>query len=166
MRGQDIIIWVLLYFWGTNIRGRLDYLINSTNLSKREIQNSFIRLEQSKLFDSRTGLVNPKIFTHFYNEAIRYIFPWVINKSVLVKGNLTIYPPMNELIFTKVKGIVWEDESGNDSGYALVPIHKSCNNLKLNHRKAYQVLCLLDAVRSWLPRERKIAIEKLTEIIK
>ena len=164
MRGQDIVIWVLLSLWKGSVKGRLDYLSKNTGLSKREIQNSFNRLAESKLFDPHSNHINIKMFLHFLKEGIRYFAPITLNLNRKVVGIPTIYPSMNEEILSDGIQPVWKSKDGSELGIEVTPLHKSCLILANSNRRAYQLMCLIDAARSWLPREREYALEKIEEI--
>jgi hypothetical protein len=57
---------------------------------------------------------------------------------------------------------VWPHPKGGVRGVALSPIHRAAPEAALKDPKLYELLALLDAIRTGRAREREIAVRELT----
>lgn len=109
------------------------------------------------------------IVPHFRNleeflvHGLKYVF-WA-EQGEMTRGMPTAYaaPPLAEsLVSTAVEPPpVWPDPEGEVRGIGFQPLHKSAPQAARADENLYELLTLVDAVRSGRAREREIATKKL-----
>jgi hypothetical protein len=81
-----------------------------------------------------------------------------------VRGVPTAYaaPPMKgHLVESKEPIPVWPDPQGETRGYLFSPLHKFAPQSAKEDEKLYELLVLVDSIRSGSVRENRIAINEL-----
>lgn len=104
----------------------------------------------------------------FLIHGIKYTFPAKLGE--ISRGIPTSYaaPSLkNEIVPGKDPIPVWPYAEGKKRGVALQPLYSSVAKsvIKYPDEKFYDILALIDAIRSGRARERKIAAEKISEIL-
>lgn len=143
-------------------------------MSPSEINAGLKRLQKSGLLiPPRSLLLNPKInhtrLCEFILHGIRYVFPAKLGE--LTRGIATGYaaPAFNNKIAIGNDPVpVWPFAEGNARGLAITPLYKSVplSIAKYPDQLFYDMLSLVDAIRCGMARERKIAADLLTKILK
>jgi hypothetical protein len=110
-----------------------------------------------------------KIVPHFRNleefliHGLKYVF-WP-EQGEMTRGMPTAYaaPPLAELLVSTAAEPppVWPDPDGEVRGIAFFPLHKLAPQAARADRNLYELLTLVDSVRSGRAREREIATNKL-----
>ncbi len=105
----------------------------------------------------------------FFIHGLKYIFPAKL--GVITRGIPTSYsgPGLkNDIIAGNDPIPVWPYGEGEARGVALQPLYPSIPESVIKHPDIlfYNLLTLIDAIRSGRARERKIAIQKLSTILK
>lgn len=105
----------------------------------------------------------------FLIHGLKYVFPAKLGE--LVRGIPTSYaaPSLNDQIVVGNDPIpVWPYGEGNERGVALKPLYPSVPESVTKHPDPlfYDLLTLIDAIRSGRAREKQIAIQKISEILR
>ena len=105
----------------------------------------------------------------FFIHGLRYVFPAKLGE--MARGVPTSYAApafKGEIALGKDAIPVWPYGEGKERGVALKPLYSCVPESISKHPDPlfYNLLTLLDAIRSGRAREKKIAIQKLSEILK
>tara|TARA_R110002126_G_scaffold11644_2_gene51860 strand:+ start:16704 stop:17261 length:558 start_codon:yes stop_codon:yes gene_type:complete len=105
----------------------------------------------------------------FFVHGLKYIFPAKLGE--IARGVPTSYaaPILNEDIIAGNDPVpVWPYAEGEMRGVTLKPLYSSVPEAVIKHPDPlfYDMLALLDAIRSGRAREKQIAIQKLSKILK
>ncbi|MCK4838767.1 MAG: hypothetical protein KAS94_08170 [Desulfobulbaceae bacterium] len=101
----------------------------------------------------------------FLAHGLKYVF-WA-KPGEMTRGMLTAYaaPPLDNLIAQRWPSgeppLVWPDPEGEVRGLALEPLYKKAPKAAKKDNEFYELLALVDAIRSGRARERKLAIKEL-----
>ena len=136
-------------------------LSKELGMSASEIHAAVRRGIEAGLIEpsSRKPLRRP--LEEYLVHGVRYAFP--ARPGPPARGMPTAHaaPPLSSLIHSDDLPPVWPDPEGNSKGYALEPLYSSAPKAAKNDQKLYEVLALVDAIRSGRARERKLAEEEL-----
>lgn len=142
-------------------------------LSPSQINSAFKRLVSAGLITSYHAPNKPlpiiQACEEFFIHGLKYIFPAKLGE--IVRGIPTSYaaPSLNEQIIAGSDPIpVWPYGEGNERGVALKPLYPSVPESVMKHPDPlfYDLLTLIDAIRSGRAREKQIAIQKISELLK
>ncbi|HHL3492994.1 TPA: hypothetical protein ACQ53F_001835 [Legionella pneumophila] len=105
----------------------------------------------------------------FFLHGLKYVFPAKLGE--LVRGVPTSYaaPSLSDQIIAGNDPIpVWPYGEGNERGLALKPLYSSVPESIAKHPDPlfYDLLTLIDAIRSGRARERQLAAQKISAILK
>ncbi|MCJ7602760.1 MAG: hypothetical protein MUO63_14840 [Desulfobulbaceae bacterium] len=101
----------------------------------------------------------------FLIHGLKYVF-WV-KPGEMTRGMLTAYaaPPLDNIIAQRWSSeeppLVWPDPEGEVRGMALEPLYKKAPKAAKKDNEFYELLALVDAIRSGRARERELAIKEL-----
>lgn len=145
-------------------------LANQTGISKSQASlslNRCIDIGLAKL-DRKTLLpkANAKALMEFIVYGIRYVFP--VKAGEVTRGIATSFAApifKDKLISLAELPPVWSDVKGNIKGVAIEPLHKNIRQAVNNDIVLYALLALTDAIRLGKPRERNLAIDKLSLLV-
>jgi len=140
-------------------------LADSLGLSLSAVHRSVSRAKTAGLLRADRRPVRHAI-REFVLHGLRYAFPAV--RGGMTPGMPTAYAtlPLSEQIHAGVDPIpVWPDSSGEARGESLEPLCPSVPAAARADTELYQLLALIDAVRSGRARERKLAEEHLTRLL-
>lgn len=139
-------------------------LASKLDISPAEISHGFKRLKVSGLVDSENKPVQ-EACEEFLVHGLKYIFPAEV--GVLAAGLPTAYskPGFKFVKQSKDQIYVWADSNGIVKGTSIKPIHPSLPNACRHDEKLYELAALLEMIRIGRAREKKIAAEKIHEII-
>ncbi len=104
---------------------------------------------------------NIRTLSEFLQHGIRYVF--VPDRGELTRGLPTAFaaPVMNGLVvITEEPPPVWPDPEGHVRGIGFSPLHKSAPIAARNDQSLYDLLALVDAIRSGKARERALAAKE------
>jgi hypothetical protein len=120
------------------------------------------RLEKARLAEPDTRRVRVKALREFLNGGVPYAFP--AQTGALTRGMPTAWgaPVLRSQIRGKKSEIpVWPDPDGKQRGVALEPLYRSASKAAKKDAKLYDLLSLVDALRSGRARERSLASKAL-----
>ncbi|MGA1619798.1 MAG: winged helix-turn-helix domain-containing protein [Pirellulales bacterium] len=140
-------------------------LADSLGLSLSAVHRSVGRAKAAGLLRADRRPVRHAI-REFVLHGLRYAFPAV--RGGMTPGMPTAYAtlPLSEQIHAGVDPIpVWPDSSGEARGESLEPLYPSVPAAARADAELYQLLALIDVVRSGRARERKLAEEHLTRLL-
>ncbi len=173
MRPQDVIVILKIISSSTqkselddNNKGNIEILSNkniakSLQMSEAEISESLKRSEYATLItDTKTKKINKKAFLEFILHGIKYVFP--IHPGALVRGIATAHSasPIKESIVSK-ELFVWEHIEGNVRGQAIEPLYSTVPKIVEEDPKLYELLALVDCIRTGNARIFSIAAKEL-----
>lgn len=141
-------------------------LASDLHLSSSEVHASFVRSRLSGL--QRYGgvkAVHRSALLEFLEHGLRYAFP--AEKGSLTRGIPTSYAaePLKSAFQESDDIPVWPYVEGKVRGTSFAPLYKHAPIAALKDPKLYQLFSLADALRDGRVRERKLAIDELTERI-
>jgi DNA-binding Lrp family transcriptional regulator len=142
-------------------------------MSPSEVNAGLKRLQESGLLTRSSLLLPPKIkstlLCKFLLHGIRYVFP--VKLGALTRGIATSYAApifKNKIAIGNDPVPVWPFAEGNARGLAVTPLYKSVPHsiAKYPDQLFYDMLSLVDAIRCGMARERNIAADLLTKILR
>lgn len=173
IKPQDIVVLAKLLAQSNDKIWSQNSLAFELCLSPSQINSAFKRLVMA-------GLVTPyhppskpqpiiQACEEFFVHALKYIFPAKLGE--IARGVPTSYsgPSLRtQIIFGGDPAPVWPYSEGEERGVALKPLYSSVPESVSKHPDPvfYDLLTLIDAIRSGRAREKQLAIQKLSEILK
>lgn len=178
MKSQDIIIMLKLVSLEDQImNGQLDdtmipdpfalrSLESELGISKTEISASIRRSVASKLAikSSSRAKVNRRNLIEFVQHGLKYVFP--VKPGAPQRGVATGFAaPMLEgkLISSGADIHVWSHPEGSRRGLSIAPLFKSVPDAALKDARLYELLALIDAIRTGNQREASLAQRSFEE---
>lgn len=163
LRPLDIVVLLKL---SLQKAGRPTYLrlANELHLYPSEVYASVQRARISNLLRTweKEDRLNRSALIEFLVHGIRYAFP--AETGAPTRGIPTSYaaPPLRTLITDDGElPPVWPHAEGKVRGYSFKPLHKNVPDAALEDEPLYELLALVDAMRSGRLRERALASEEL-----
>jgi hypothetical protein len=140
-------------------------------LSPSQINSALKRLVTAGLITPYHPPAKPKPIIQaceeFFAHGLKYIFPEKLKE--IVRGVPTSYaaPSFKQQLVGNDPIPVWPYGEGTERGVALKPLYPSVPESVTKHPDPlfYDLLTLLDAVRSGRAREKHIATQKIAEIL-
>lgn len=178
MKSQDIVILLKLVSLEDQIRqGHLDEptisdpfalrnLEGELGISKTEISASIRRSIGSNLAikSSDRAKVNRRNLIEFVQHGLKYVFP--AKPGAPQRGVATGFAaPMLEgkLLSSGADIYVWPHPEGSRRGLAIAPLFKSVPDAALKDARLYELLALVDAIRTGNQRETNLAQRSFEE---
>lgn len=164
LRPVDIVVLLRL---SLESDGRPPYLqlANDLHLYPSEVYASVKRARLSHLLQSAEldDRLNRSALLEFLLHGVRYVFP--VEQGGPTRGVPTGFaaPPLRRLIAGADLPPVWPFAKGTVRGYSFAPLHKNVPQAALDDPGLYELLALVDALRSGRARERQIAGRELTK---
>ena len=142
-------------------------LASDLQVQASEVHNSFKRARLSGLmqYDGQKR-VNRSALLDLLSHGLRYVFPAI--RGELTRGVPTSFaaePLKSALRGSDDDSPVWPYVTGKVRGYSFAPLYKHAPAAALKDPRLYELLSLTDALRDGRARERKIAIDILSERI-
>jgi hypothetical protein len=178
MRPQDIVIILDLISMKLpdNENDKSSELLNSNSyqnksiayslkMSEAEVSESLRRSEFAGLIaDIKTKKVNKKAFLAFLLNGLKYVFP--THPGALVRGVPTAHSalPLSKSIVSN-ELYVWESPEGEVRGQSIIPLYHTVPDIVENNKKLYELLALIDAIRTGTARIVNIASQELEKRI-
>jgi len=164
LKPQDILLLLKLVAQGEK-SWSYSQLALSIGLSPSEAHAAMRRSLGSQLASEAAEHPRPNLrnLYEFLVHGIRYVF--VPEKKEITRGLPTAYagPPLNKVIVPADEPPpVWPHPEGPVRGIAFSPLYKSVPFAAMQDEKLYELLALVDAIRGGRARERKLAIDALT----
>lgn len=164
LKPQDIFVLLKLVVMGSR---PWSYTILAVELgmSSSQIHSAVKRALAAKLAVRQNEKIVPNFrnLEEFLIHGLKYVF-WA-EQGEMTRGMPTAYaaPPLAELLVSTAAEPppVWPDPDGEIRGIAFRPLHKLAPQAARADKNFYELLTLVDAVRSGRAREREIATKKL-----
>lgn len=173
IKPQDIVVLAKLLVQPKDKHWSQNSLALELCLSPSQINSAFKRLVAAGLITPYHPPNKPQPIIQaceeFFVHALKYIFPAKLGE--LARGVPTSYfgPSLKVQIISGNDPIpVWPYGEGEERGVALKPLYPSVPESvsKRSDPLFYDLLTLIDAIRSGRAREKQLAIQKLSEILK
>lgn len=162
LKPQDVVVLLKLAI----LREHWSYpsLGLALGMSASEVHAAVRRAAHSGLMDESTKRPHRRALVEFLVHGLRYVFP--AERGGITFGLPTSYaaPPLRARIRRQADADavpVWPDAEGYTRGEELRPLYKSVPQAAHRDRKLYELLALVDAIRSGRAHERTVAIEEL-----
>lgn len=172
MKSQDIVILLKLVSLEDQIRQghpdepaiadpfALRSLEGELGISKTEISASIRRSIASRLAmkSSDRAKVNRRNLIEFVQHGLKYVFP--AKPGAPQRGVATGFAaPMLEgkLVSSGADIYVWPHPEGSQRGLSIAPLFKSVPDAALKDARLYEMLALVDAIRTGNQREANLA---------
>jgi len=173
IKPQDIVVLAKLLAQPANKHWSQNSLAFELCLSPSQVNSAFKRLVAAGLITPYQPPNKPEPIIQaceeFFIHALKYIFPTRLGE--IARGVATSYsgPSLKvQIILGNDPVPVWPYGEGEERGVALKPLYSSVPESISKHPDPafYDLLTLIDAIRSGRARERQLAIQKMSEILK
>lgn len=173
IKPQDIVILAKLLAQPNDKNWSQNSLAFELCLSPSQVNSAFKRLVAAGLITPYYPPNKPQPIIQackeFFIHALKYIFP--VKLGGIARGIPTSYsgPSLKMKIISGNDPIpVWPYGEGEERGIALKPLYSSVPESVSKHPDLifYDLLTLIDAIRSGRAREKQLAIQKISEILK
>jgi len=173
LKPQDIVVLAKLITLKNEGEWSQNSIATELCLSPSQINSAFKRLVAAKLITPYHPPDKPspilQACEEFFVHALKYVFP--AKHGEMTRGVPTSYaaPSFKGQINIGNDPIpVWPYAEGTEKGVALTPLYSSVPESISKHLNPalYDLLSLLDALRSGRAREKQIAEKILSEILK
>lgn len=172
IKSQDIVVLVKLIARQGDKNWSQHSLAFELCLSPSQLNSALKRLVIAGLITSYRPPHKPQPIIQaceeFFVHGLKYVFPAKLGE--MARGVRTSYAApsfKNEISLGKDAVPVWPYGAGQERGVALKPLYSSVPESVSKHPDSlfYDLLTLLDAIRSGRAREKQIAIQRLSEIL-
>jgi len=145
-------------------RGTYRELAASVGLSLGEAHNSVKRLEMARLTSPPQGPVNVQGVLEFLMHGVPYAFPAQLGpESRGIPTGFAATPIAHEI--ESPRTFVWPSARGGERGASLTPLCGSASQISERNRPLYELLVLVDAIRTGRAREREMAKKHLKHVL-
>jgi len=140
------------------------WLAASLGMSPSQLHSAVRRALAAQLAVKKEGVITPHIrnLEEFIVHGLRYVFVSEIGRPS--RGIPTAYaaPPLDKHFpESDEPPPVWPDPEGTVRGVAFSPLYKLAPQAARSDPALYELLALVDAIRSGRARERALAIKEL-----
>jgi len=177
MKPQDVVVLAkLLSYQKKDERWTQATLAEELCLSPSQVNYAIKRLLASRLLNhvriesERKPVPFNQLCEEFFIHGLKFVFPPVFGSQCAGLPTGYAAPPLNKIIGGGNDLVpVWPASGqGTVRGIELKPLYHCVPKsiIKYPDQYFYELLALLDAIRSGRARERNIGAEKITEILK
>ncbi len=134
------------------------------SMSASEVHSASQRAEMSRLLTRDNGQLRAvrSALQEFVVHGVKYSFPALTGSTTRGMATSTSAFPLKQFFSeSDIDIAVWPDSSGTDRGMSLQPLYPSVPSAARADSRLYEVLILVDALRSGAAREREIATTEL-----
>ncbi len=172
IKPQDIVVLAKLLANQDNMSWSQNSIAFELCLSPSQINSAFKRLVSAALITPYHPPNKPQPIVQaceeFFTHGLKYIFPAKLGE--IVRGVPTSYagPRLKNQIVAGHEPIpVWPYGEGDERGVALKPLYASVPESVIKHPDPlfYDLLTLIDAIRSGRAREKQIAVQEISKIL-
>jgi DNA-binding Lrp family transcriptional regulator len=137
----------------------------SLGISASTAHDAVQRLQSAGIVYPHERKVNRHALLEFLEHGVRYAFPPMVAEG-RVRGVPTAHaaPPLAGEIVSS-EALVWPHPKGEATGESLLPLYDRAVELPERCPSIYEALTLVDALRAGRARERKLAAQKIREIL-
>jgi hypothetical protein len=140
-------------------------IAKSLHISEAEVSESLRRSAYAGLLlDLKQKEINQRALLDFILYGLKYVFP--TQPGALVRGVPTAQsaPPLKDRIISN-ENYVWESAEGTMRGQMIEPLYPTIPNIVNQDSTLYELLTLVDAIRTGSARTVNIASEELKKRI-
>ncbi|MGJ8641677.1 MAG: hypothetical protein ACSHYA_19970 [Opitutaceae bacterium] len=136
-------------------------------MSASEVHAAERRLSEARLLNPIDKSIQKKAFLNFLVYGVPYAF--AVAPKEMTRGMPTAWaaPALSNQFADSNQPIpVWPDPNGDAQGVAIKPLYRSAPQAARKNPELYELLALVDALRTGRARERKLAEKLLEEKLK
>lgn len=168
LKPQDIMVLLKLVVIGDN-----DWAYNSLavelGMSPSEVHSAIKRALSANLAIQKQDKIIPYLrnLEEFIVHGLKFVF--VPERGEMVRGMPTAHaaPPIKDVFISDGEPApVWPDPNGEVRGMAFSPLYKSVPKAARIDPELYELLVLVDGIRSGQARERDFAVKELKKRLK
>jgi hypothetical protein len=168
LKPQDVVVLLKLSVYGQK-RPTFAQIAKDIMMSASEIHAAIKRAKAARLLhqSEMCDRLNVSALEEFLIHGVKYAFP--VERGGLTRGIPTSYAaaPLNQLIVSSDEPIpVWPYPEGDKRGIALTPLYKTVPKAALLDPELYKYLALVDAIRDGRVRERNLAEQELSKLLR
>lgn len=171
LKPQDILVLLKLALRDS----RISYLelAHELGISASEVHAAIRRASKAGLLNISTFQPKRGALLEFLIHGLKYVFP--AERGTSTRGIPTGFaaPPLKQhFVKEPLVGVshrrvpVWPDPEGEARGDELKPLYRSVPKAARNDPELYELLVLVDAIRSGGAREQHLAKDELTKRLK
>lgn len=164
LRPQDVVVLLRLSLEkGTTLSYAA--LAEEVQLTASEVHASVHRAQLAQLIvkdDNGRPHVRLEPFKQFLQHGVRYCFPAV--RGEITRGLPTSYaaaPLAGKILSGQEPPPVWPDKNGRVRGLTFQPLYPTTPAAAACNPQLYELLAIVDALRSGNPREHAVALVEL-----
>jgi hypothetical protein len=167
LKAQDVLVLLKASLWRDREWRQIDMAL-ALGLSQSEVGNALRRLHANGLLAEAKKKPQKLAVAEFLVHAVKYMFP--AQMGTVSRGMPTAHsgPVLSRKLNSnsnEYNRIVWPYEKGETRGVALRPIYSSVPEAAQKDEKLYELLTLVDSIRSGFGREQNIAVEEIQKRI-
>ncbi len=168
LKPQDIMVLLKLVVIGDN-----DWAYNSLavelGMSPSEVHSAIKRALSANLAIQKQDKIIPYLrnLEEFIVHGLKFVF--APERGEMVRGMPTAHaaPPIKDVFISDGEPApVWPDPNGEVRGMAFSPLYKSVPKAARIDPELYELLVLVDGIRSGQARERDFAVKELKKRLK
>lgn len=159
MRPHDIAILLKIASKGSTHWYMKD-LAQDLGISASEISESINRSLIAGLIGTDKKTLKKLALLDFLKHGLKYVFPQRPGAMARGIGTALSAPPLNQE-FLNEEQFVWPYGKGNLRGQAIEPLHPKIPEACLKDPQFYELMALVDALRTGKAREQNRAFEML-----
>jgi hypothetical protein len=169
MKPQDIVVLLKLCRYDVGNRPSYSIIAKDLRLSASEVHSAVRRLVKCRLLRGVPPAETPNIsaIEEFLFHGLKYVFP--AERGGMTRGIPTSYAaePLNKLIAPGNEPIpVWPSPNGTARGIEFKPLYKTVPEAAEADPELFAQLALVDALRDGRARERSIAQNELSHLLR
>lgn len=160
LKPQDVL--VLLKLSVTDGESSYSAMASTLGMSASEVHGALRRASEAGLLNLATKRPNRPALLEFLVHGLRYVFP--AKRGGITRGLPTAHAalPLKDRIVGDSELVpVWPDPEGDVRGEELRPLYRSVPEAARKDPALYELLALVDAIRSGRARERALAVDEL-----
>ncbi len=165
MKGQDILVMLKMVANPDEVWS-YPKLAQTLRISVSEAHGAVARCTKAHLYNEHSRSPVNSSLLEFLIHGIRYVFP--ASPGPIVNGLYTSFagPPLNQdLRFESGEAPVMPFIDGPHRGPEIKPLYPTAPEAASEDPALYQLLTLVDAIRTGRSRERRLAQARLTEAL-
>lgn len=164
LQSQDVLVALKLAL-RTGARPSYAVLGTELGLSGSQVHASVRRAALARLVDPDSRRARTRELSEFLLHGLKYMCPAELGP--LARGVPTAHSaaPLRELLGGAGEPLVWEDPEGDVRGQSIKPLHRAAPGAARRDPRLHAGLALIDALRGGRARERKLAADKLQEML-
>jgi len=168
LRPQDVVVLLKLIACKGQ-RPSITRLAADLSLSPSEVHGALKRLVLSRLVSTNIPRDRPLVpaVEEFLVHAVKYAFPAQRGEATRGVPTSSAAPPLvGHLVPGSDPPPVWPHPEGNTRGNAFAPLYPKVPLAASRDSTLYELLALVDALREGRARERHLAEQALTSLIR